>query len=44
MWLCLAIVVFLIVGKDLGWKQRLKAHEGVSDESADPSMAWSGVK
>jgi len=44
MWLCLAIVVFLLVGKNLGWEQRLKAHEGEGDESADPSMAWSGVK
>jgi len=43
MWLCLAIVTLLIVGNDLGWKQRLKAHGDDGDQSTDPSMAWSKV-
>jgi len=38
MWLGVAIVIVLIAGKDLGWKQRVKAHG--DDGSTDPSMAW----
>ncbi|MBW2370034.1 MAG: CPBP family intramembrane metalloprotease [Deltaproteobacteria bacterium] len=38
MWLATAVVLVLIVGKDLDWRRRLEAHGG--DGSTDPSLAW----
>lgn len=38
-WAILALIVILLVGKDLGWKRRLELHGG--DGASDPSLIWS---
>jgi len=39
-WVLAALVVLLVVGRDLGWRRRMEIHGG--DGHSDPSNLWAG--
>lgn len=39
-WVVVALVTLLVVGRDLGWRRRLELHGG--DGSTDPANLWAG--
>ena len=39
-WVLAALVVLLVVGRDLGWRRRMQIHGG--DGHSDPANLWTG--